>query len=253
MKSSLFTQKSITSKVYFSLIELLIVIALLLIILTMVQPSLKRTMDFAHLTTCSQNYRGIHLAMTHYLNDFNYYPIACTNAEGNDRGNISWDDALAFGYDGRNMSVKVADARGAYGKGLDFLDLNLYNCPKDLRNNGRNDRHKRTYAINTNQHGKNMGGFSNFYRGGKRISTAFHDVPKPHQTVLLAETQSGYVSSQHKAGVMIVGEVLSLSATHLGDYNFLFADGHVEKLLAEETIDSEKGENSHYWTRNPND
>jgi prepilin-type N-terminal cleavage/methylation domain-containing protein/prepilin-type processing-associated H-X9-DG protein len=61
----------------FTLIELLVVIAIIALLVSILLPSLKRAKDAARRVVCGSNLRGIHLAMSLYLDDSGEtYPCA---------------------------------------------------------------------------------------------------------------------------------------------------------------------------------
>jgi prepilin-type N-terminal cleavage/methylation domain-containing protein len=61
----------------FSLVELLIVIAIVAVLLAVVLPSLSKARNIARDTKCLAGARGVHMACTIYSADFkNFYPVS---------------------------------------------------------------------------------------------------------------------------------------------------------------------------------
>ncbi len=235
----------------FTLIEFFVVMAVMLLLVSVLQPSLKKAIEFSRQLSCGQNYKNINLAMSFYLSDDGFYPIANSNVDGSNEGNISWDDGLGFGYDGRNLTIAEANKRNFYNPESVQVEQNIYECPNDWREGNW----LRSYALNCNQSGYNRGGFSNFRDRGVRFSVKATDVPDPSGTLLLAETNWGKLSAKYLAGVKRPWAFAIQLAPHQEEHNYLFADGHVEKLSMEETYNPDFNNNvvGKSWTRSPND
>lgn len=196
------------------------------------------------------------MALDQYMGDFLIYPYSITNVKGTSAGGITWDDALAEGYDGRT----VASGKNSWGVQSKSAFLNedeanaIYECPMDQSTRSEEDAYPRTYGINTYKYWAKAG-IANYWKEAqlKRWSATYQDIPVPSQTFLLLEIQKGYLGNPYYAGV---SSALSLTdPTHSGGFNFLFVDGHQENLLLEETWDSSKSvwQSGGYWTRDPND
>lgn len=106
----------------FSLTEMLLVVALLLILISLLSLSLRRAYEQASMARCTNNMKNIHLAASVYAEDFDgHYPLTGENNEGSYKGDI-----------------RVQGAYGRNGRGLGFL-LFYFNyiqpqsfwCPED--------------------------------------------------------------------------------------------------------------------------
>jgi prepilin-type N-terminal cleavage/methylation domain-containing protein/prepilin-type processing-associated H-X9-DG protein len=239
----------------FSLIELLVVLAMMAILASLISPSLKKTQEAVDLIACSNNNRQIFLAMSTYLNDYQRYTNAMANADWSDRGGITWDDALGMGYDGRNLSLKLAKRYNLqYGDAGEDQFLRQYICPGDRNTRTNSSLHPRSYALNIYQYSGNRDGISNAWTLGERWSAGVHEVPDPTRTMLISEKLVGYLGGIGGAGIANPNWQPS-PEPHQEEYNYLFADGHSEKFHKEDTRDLTKGYWSagKIWTRNPRD
>ena len=243
--SNLLTKKAC----FFSLIELMVVLSVLAILLTLIQPSLRKTYESTKRIQCSSNYKLLHLAFETYVQDFEKYPIALTNIEGSNVGGLTWDDQLALGYDGRNLPIKFVSRFGIEKEQIGTeQQRQTYQCPiiKDQRE--ESVRAARTYAYNVAYRSGINEGFSNYWSRGVRWSAGINDVPSPGTTLILAEITWGDMSAAGGAGMPNYRSQPVHGATHFGEYNYLFADGHSESMLREDT-----GWNRLYWTRDSSD
>ena len=106
----------------FSLTELLLVVALLLVLASLLSPSLKRAKEQAEMLQCSENMKAIHMASTIYAHDFNYYyPFQFVGPEG--------------GYK-NDIRINSAYKREGTGVGFllywyDYIRPNAFWCPAD--------------------------------------------------------------------------------------------------------------------------
>jgi prepilin-type processing-associated H-X9-DG protein len=245
-------KKNITQSC-FSFIELIVVFAILAILASLLQPSLKKIIDQSNVLKCSNNYKFLHLNFIQYLEDHTKYPNALTNEAWSDRGSITWDDFLGMDYDGRNISKATAKSYSVtYDNGGSKTLLDFYRCPSDERTHPV--RAIRSYTMNVNRYWRSdRQGVSNFYDNGKRWTASVHEVPAPSRTFLLAERFSTFLGT--------VGSGVSATywqtptPPHLGFHNYLFADGHTERFTFEETYDPALPAHiaGKYWTRDPND
>lgn len=239
----------------FSLIELLVVLALMAVMVSLISPSLKKTQETVDLIACSNNNRQIFLSMSTYVNDYQRYTNAMANADWSDRGGITWDDALGMGYDGRNLSLKLAKKYNLqYGEAGEEQFLKQYICPNDRIERDDSTRPPRSYGLNIYQYSGNRDGFSNAWDMGERWSAGVHEVPAPEKTLLISEKQIGYIGGVGGAGIANPNWQIS-PEPHREEFNYLFADGHSEKFYKEDTRDPLKNywSSGRIWSRDPND
>ena len=233
----------------FTLIELLVVIAIFVIIASMVHPTLKSGIESAHLIQCSTNYRHLHVAFETYIHDHERYPFTISNQNQTDRGGLTWDDFLAMGYDGRDISINILRRWSVPANDLGTLDQQkAYQCPSAMEFRPETDRAHRTYSYNVNRYWGPRGGFSNYWDEGDRWSATMHEVYSPDGTFLLVGNIHGHLSGAGGAGYGNANNQSQDLAPHFGQYNYLFADGHAELFFSDQT-----GHNNGAWTRDPND
>jgi prepilin-type processing-associated H-X9-DG protein len=280
------------TKYYFTIIELLITIAVLVILISLLQPSLQNALKVARGVMCENNLKNIGVAMAGYTNDFNrftpYYNYKVSSGPGN---LVTWDDLLGQGYDGRNLTPEQMDA--AY-LSLNKEDKNshAYLCPLDngdWRTNPTGissiDEPKayaqaRTYSINgfasnggTNHPESSRLGITGRINGSSGVpskpwSLATTDLIVPHQTIAITERPGlGFagggwnrivINITWQDGIVMEGfglNPLINKRYHNNGYMYLMADGHVENLTPEETMgpNGTMGSPKGLWSRLPND
>lgn len=237
----------------FSLIEVLVVFAVIGVLLSLLQPSLKKVIEQANLITCSNNYRFIFMNTDSYTHDNMFYPNALTNLAWTNRGKITWDDLLGMEYDGRNISLASAESWTiTYTNDGARTIQNQYHCPSDTR--VQSNRAIRSYGLNTNRYSNSIRqGFSNFYDYGTRWSAHISEVPAPAKTFLFAERFVGFLGNL-SAGVPYPNWQ-NTAPPHIDQFNYLFADGHSERFYLEDTFNPNIPAHhaGKYWTRDPND
>ena len=126
----------------FTLIELLIVIAIIGILLSLLLPSLFKARKKAQLAVCLSNQKQIGTAMMAYtVNNDAFYPVYGDKYVDD----ISWDDQLSD-YDGRSLSDE--QKRESVLKINDYpdMDSSIYECPGNVME--RVNQYPRSYSIN---------------------------------------------------------------------------------------------------------
>ena len=125
----------------FTLIELLIVVAIIGVLASMLLPVLGKARGKARLAVCKNNLKQISYLLVMYQDDNDdYYPMI--NIEDT---NISWDDSLSS-YDGRNLSdTEMAEN----GLSSDYYSA-TYACPEDDVSRDDSSLAIFSYALNSN-------------------------------------------------------------------------------------------------------
>jgi prepilin-type N-terminal cleavage/methylation domain-containing protein len=157
----------------FTLIEVLVVVAIIGILASLLLPSLKKARDSARRGVCVNNLKNISTALLMYPDDNNDY---FTFGSGRSGRTTTWDDLLGEGgYDGRNITTAVA----ALAQIADPADgSKIYYCPSakfDYINTRGTGQPNRTYSFN-----ENLGGYWN-------DSITINSVASPSSTILAFE------------------------------------------------------------------
>jgi prepilin-type N-terminal cleavage/methylation domain-containing protein/prepilin-type processing-associated H-X9-DG protein len=182
----------------FTLVELLVVIAVIAILAAMLVPAIARAKDQAWSTQCLSNYRQIGIAATMYANDHSD-SLPLSSHEG-----ASWVGSLQPYLSGTN----------------------LWRCPRDL-NKTRNYSSALNDFLLPPVPGEARKDFSN-------SST----VPCACATFLMGECRTNYVGSDHfhfadpfEGGYAPPFFSAQVDVQrHRSSANYLFVDGHVERL-----------------------
>ena len=169
----------------FTLLELMIVIAVLGILTTILLPSLSNTRGAGRRAVCISNQKQILTALTSYVVQNNtYFPQTILGFGSLDK--LSWDDYLAMGnYDGRSLpwsQIRQGTYSNYYGGN------ELYRCPEDHPNE---DLQYRSYGIT--QSGSNRGvlGYSNSNEPDSfNSSLSINKVTMPSETIIMTESYS---------------------------------------------------------------
>lgn len=125
-------------KFSFTLIELLIVIAIIGILFTFLVPSLSKAREKARIAVCASQQKQIGFAITAYTSN-NNGKIPFNNSLGNGQER-TWDDRLAL-YDGREVPDNILDGWVPHSYGFE-----QYICPSD-ESPKHSARHKRSYSM----------------------------------------------------------------------------------------------------------
>ena len=80
----------------FTLVELLVVVAILSLLISVMLPSLSKARQQARAVTCLGRCRELGRAMTLYLNDFDHYPAHQFRINDPDDTRVRWFDSLAY-------------------------------------------------------------------------------------------------------------------------------------------------------------
>lgn len=120
----------------FSLIELLVVVAVLSLLMAFLLPALSKAKSTAQAAHCRKNLRHLGIAMTMYVNEFNRYPLACNPTLSTKRqfGLMSverastWYDAFLPYADDDVMAVNCPVASSTFKLKRADLLFSQYGC-----------------------------------------------------------------------------------------------------------------------------
>ena len=155
----------------FTLIEILVVVAIIGILASLLMPALSKARKKSRIKVCLSNQKQIAVAVSMYASDNNFYAPSSTDA--------TWDDRLGRGYDGRDLNDNQMENAWADPSGL-------YVCPLDERVRSLN-RYTRSYSMN--QKGNAGSGSARGVVGGN--SRLMNEINLPSDTLLLMDYSSG--------------------------------------------------------------
>ncbi len=209
---------------WFTLIELLIVIAIIAILAAMLLPALKRARETANQISCTNNEHQIGIAVSHYTDD--YYEYLPHSGDANNVRNKYMDmcwKALLAPY----LNVTELDPSN--------LEHGPFNCPSQV-----NICAKNTFGDN-GFHGGYGWNFMNL--GWKDTSTAYpawissRQVKRPGETIVLADTTSVPLEETYSYYYFYLYENSIYRPTrHNGRGNVLWGDLHVSANSPNELI-----------------
>lgn len=258
-------------KLKFSLIEILVVVAIIGILASFLMPTLKNARESARRATCINNEKqmGIAFAMYHGDND-GYFPIY-DNGNGNNHSSgylqplVSWDDQLGI-YDGRNLT-EDQQLRDNFRHSDDDYNDDLYTCPSQIQE--RNPAVLKSYQINGDYYNqasnpsRNVQGTSGWSNTGgsgasryySAWSTNVAEVGNTGEAIVLSEFHSfdnvlglagtirgGIISKNFSPSgfVDVHSNQVGMSGFYVHDnssfkQNFLMADGSVKYITTATT------------------
>lgn len=88
----------------FTLIEMLVVIAIISILAAMMSPSLQKALGSARQVACTNNLKQVGTALSLYAGDFSYYPAAWPKGESEDF-NKHWWQCRLLPYSGQSLAI----------------------------------------------------------------------------------------------------------------------------------------------------
>ena len=180
------------NKKAFTLLELLIVIALIGILISLLLPSLSKAREASRIVHCMSNQKQIGIAFALYNKNYSgYFPVG---SDGNDH--ISWDDLLGL-FDGRELTQ--ADMLANSFKKDDNLNkqYDIYQCPSNIQYFDEN-RVLKSYSVSSHYSSNNsVLGVVSFYNHDGDVNTAkkswalnANEIVNPSQFIGMTEFQN---------------------------------------------------------------
>jgi prepilin-type N-terminal cleavage/methylation domain-containing protein/prepilin-type processing-associated H-X9-DG protein len=211
----------------FTLIELLIVVAIIAILISILAPVMAASRRSAESATCLSQMREIGLATTAYMMDNDdYFPRSSHSAFA--YGVLPWGYAI-IPYLGR-------DAYTGPGPDWDLLFNRLYRCRQDPRRDCWSYGKNVWFELGAAETGELAG----ITQGP--IWTKASDVIHPSTTVLYAELGSGAMADHVMAHFWYLGGAQEVDANrHGATSNYVYVDGHAEPQRFKSTFDQNAG------------
>jgi len=165
---------SIKRKQKFTLIEVLVVVAIIGILASFLMPALSKARKKSRISVCLNNQKQLATSLAMYIGDNDFRAPSSTGGNG-----VSWDDRLGGGYDGRALTLQKMTNNNVKSHAL-------YECPLDarVRSSGRPTR---SYSMN--QKGRANSGSARGIVGtnSRRIT----EINQTSDTLLLMDYSSG--------------------------------------------------------------
>jgi prepilin-type N-terminal cleavage/methylation domain-containing protein/prepilin-type processing-associated H-X9-DG protein len=212
----------------FTLVELLVVIAVIALLIAMLLPALGNARARARSTICMTNQKQIGVADQYYLNDYkDYFPASYDGRFGNNPPTF-WYQKLCFFYLGVTVGGPGNNDLWGTGKGADKIFI----CPEvpDLGANGLQRETQLGYGWNyTALTHLDLTDLSN---SGQTAN--FKMVEKPSLTIVTGDSVdfNVYVIKPNQSFWFYNLSYMPASR-HLERANYSMADGHVEGLSVE--------------------
>lgn len=225
----------------FTLVELLVSVAIVMFIVSMLMPTLRQARAATEVAVCMKDQRQIAQGWNVYAMD-NGRKIIWSDPAGDPDGNMSPDRWVKRG------NTTDAIKEGALWPYLQ--DLNVYHCPSDWTD------HPRTYSMAGFLHGENNWGQMPWPTYAQTLG----GVQYPSQQLLLVEENDprgwnigSWVIYPNEHPTNSSQWVDYVGVFHQGGDNVGFADGHVEfwEYQDERTLEFADG-GFHFYSNHPN-
>ena len=230
----------------FTLLELLIVIAIIGILVSILLPSLSKAKAAAHIAVCMSNMKQLGIATQSYIKQNNgFFPIDYNHSGTYTGPKISWDDKLSP-YDGRELTEKQI-----LNQGGTLQQSPLYECAATPFRGQNNvfrsysmSEGKESVSINNSNNRKLLG----VANQGGNWSMHLAKIPRPAEGIILFEYNvSGNTLGRKYNSLRNVGRVNNYTNadqqfwTHkFGYMNYLFSDASVRYLSLQATYKSQR-------------
>lgn len=223
-----------TRRTAFSLIELLVVVAVISILCALLLPAIVRAKNQAHTASCASRLRQIGVGLTLYASDGGFYPVMDYRDPGGSGFNsTTWCELIYPYMTGKQPPTSALDV------GDFFTDPALQD-----KQGVNTRRFVLTYMINANRGPSGFSGIAGEPTNGmsqaqmETLRVPHSLVPQPGKTMAVVDgRKSPYTFLE--ANTHFVRKEADMNQRPHNDYNnWLFCDGHVETLLSSTTYGS---------------
>lgn len=219
----------------FTIVELLVVVAVIMILITLLLPTLNKAREKGFRISCSGNLKSLGTFFQFYMDDWQHLPAGYYMTP--DSKQISWDDQLGLLYDGRSLTKAQAE-QSRFFQSSDAAPL--YRCPAypswKVINLTSEESVARSYSMNAS------GGESKVKdgTGGITYNSLFLKISQLKNTssvILLAEfpmlqdNKLGNASNSMRDGYGYQLDFSRVFPVHAPDMNYLYCDGHVRAMM----------------------
>lgn len=224
----------------FTLVELLVVVAIIALLVSILLPSLGKAKEQARMVMCLSNIRALGLAFKFYTGENNdWYPAGAANGGGSE---YTWDSILQPYYEVYGLLYCPSDKT--------IREYDLWSQPKEWR-------YPRSYAINRNVSWMGPSTAYPLEWPGGVGNTA--DVTYPNETILLGEMWWSQYWTTFTPGMYHTYSGCGIFTDRTGRFattdvhrnddiaNYLFCDGHVAPVPADDQRIT--APDYYYWSR----
>ena len=201
----------------FTLVELLIVVAILALLMGMLLPTLQKALKIAEDAVCKSNLRSIQQALLLYAKDHEGY-MPCSNQ----------GDRPPYYFDGWNKMLTTGYGPNKYNwvPTTSYVPKGAFECPSyEWRYSSRG-----SYGINWAMQGYDAAGQGDYIRGTyPRWQYELEATLRPGRVYLVGDT-TRHPPYGHHTNFLRLGAHCTPTFRHLEHCNVVFHDGHVEPL-----------------------
>jgi len=221
----------------FTLIEILVVVAIIGILTSLLLPALSNARAKSRQAVCISQLKQLNLALFNYLDD-NDSTFPHTYKNGNS-DIVTWDDLIS-GYDGRD-ALTATEMKLSVNSNMDNA---LYVCPEDTIERNNASWPKKSYSPVAYKIGDNKQVGTSASNYNNLVPRKINEISSPSQTILLSE----FFSAIHRMGAnygtlngishikLYYAPNPSTPIAHKDKYNYLMIDGSAQAMTPTNTL-----------------